>query len=48
MAVTGTGKGTHVSVYMFFKRGKFDGSLKWPFRGTINKGVGNTNVYCSH
>ena len=30
------GKGTHVSVYVFFMRGEFDDSLKWPFRGAIS------------
>ncbi len=32
----GTGKGTHVSVYVYFMRGEFDDSLKWPFRGVIS------------
>ncbi len=32
----GTGKGTHVSVYVHFMRGEFDDSLKWPFRGVIS------------
>ena len=31
-----TGKGTHVSVYVYFMRGRFDNSLKWPFRGMIS------------
>ncbi|XP_064385185.1 TNF receptor-associated factor 4-like [Halichondria panicea] len=33
---TGTGKGTHVSVFVYFMRGEFDDSLKWPFRGVIS------------
>ena len=32
----GTGKGTHVSVGVYFMRGEFDNSLKWPFRGVIS------------
>ncbi len=32
----GIGKGTHVSVYVYFMRGEFDDSLKWPFRGVIS------------
>ena len=31
----GSGEGTHVSVYIYFMRGEFDDSLKWPFRGLI-------------
>ena len=31
----GSGKDTHVSVYVFFVRGENDDSLKWPFRGVI-------------
>ena len=31
----GTGRGTHVSVYLYFMKGEFDDSLKWPFRGVI-------------
>ncbi|XP_064385175.1 TNF receptor-associated factor 4-like [Halichondria panicea] len=31
-----TGKGTHVSVFVCFRRGEFDNSLKWPFRGVIS------------
>ena len=27
--------GTHVSVYIYLKRGEFDDDLKWPFRGDI-------------
>ena len=27
--------GTHVSVFIFLKRGEFDDDLKWPFRGDI-------------
>ena len=30
-----SGKGTHVSVFVSVARGKFDHSLKWPFRGNI-------------
>ena len=29
-------KGTHVSVHVYFMRGEFDDSLKWPFRGVIS------------
>ncbi len=32
----GTGKGTYVSVHVYFMRGEFDNSLKWPFRGVIS------------
>ena len=32
----GPGKETHVSVFVFFVRGEFDDSLKWPFRGVIS------------
>ncbi len=32
----GPGKGTHVSVFVYFKTGEFDNSLKWPFRGVIS------------
>ena len=32
---TGTGKGTHVSVFTYLLRGEFDSHLKWPFRGTV-------------
>ena len=31
----GTGEGTHVSVYVYFMKGEFDDTLKWPFRGSI-------------
>ena len=31
-----TGKGTHVSVGVYFMRGEFDDSLKWLFRGVIS------------
>ena len=31
----GDGKGTHVSLYSYLMRGKFDSHLKWPFRGNI-------------
>ncbi len=30
------GEGTHVTVSVFFMRGEFDNSLKWPFRGVIS------------
>ena len=29
------GKGTHVSVFVFFMRGKNDDNLSWPFRGEV-------------
>ena len=32
----GTGEGTHVTVCVYFMRGEFDDSLKWPFRGAIS------------
>ena len=32
----GTGEGTHISVFVYFMRGEFDDSLKWPFRGSIS------------
>ncbi len=31
----GSGKGTHVSWFIFLMRGEFDNHLKWPFRGTV-------------
>ncbi len=31
----GDGKGTHVSCSVCLMRGKFDSTLKWPFRGNI-------------
>ena len=31
----GKDKGTHVSVYAYFLPGKFDGSLTWPFTGSV-------------
>ena len=31
----GEGKGTHVSVFAYLKRGEFDDALKWPFRGHV-------------
>ena len=31
----GTGKGTHVSVYVHLMKGEFDDLLKWPFRGEV-------------
>ena len=30
-----SGAGTHVSVFVYFMRGEFDDSLKWPFRGVF-------------
>ena len=32
----GDGRGTHISVLVYFMRGEFDDSLKWPFRGSIS------------
>ena len=32
---SGTGKGTHVSVYVLLMRGEFDDQLQWPLRGNI-------------
>ena len=32
---SGSGKRTHVSVYVCFMRGEFDDSLTWPFQGTL-------------
>ncbi len=32
----GIDKGTNVSVFVYFTRGEFDNSLKWPFRGVIS------------
>ncbi len=29
------GKGTHVSCFVRLMRGKFDSTLKWPFRGSV-------------
>ena len=31
-----SGAGTHFSVIVYFMRGEFDDSLKWPFRGVIS------------
>ena len=31
----GTGKGTHVSVFVCLMRGEFDDLLKWPFHGDV-------------
>ena len=33
---SGSCKGTHFSVVVYFMRGEFDDSLKWPFRGVIS------------
>ena len=32
---TSFGKGTHVSAFIHFMKGKYDDTLKWPFRGVI-------------
>ncbi len=32
----GSGKGTHISVYICFMKGEFDDTLKWPFHGSIS------------
>ena len=31
----GSGKGTHISVFVYFMKGEFDDFLNWPFRGVI-------------
>ena len=31
----GTGKGTHVSVFVYLMRGEYDDQLRWPFRGDV-------------
>ena len=31
-----SGKGTHLSVSVYFMKGEFDDTLKWPFRGVIS------------
>ena len=31
----GSGKGTHVSVYVYLMRGEFDDLLEWPFHGEV-------------
>jgi len=31
-----SGKGTHVSYYIYFMRGRNDDNLSWPFRGEIS------------
>ena len=31
-----SGTGTHVSIFVYFMKGEFDDSLKWPFRGVIS------------
>ena len=28
-------QGTHVTIFTCFMRGRFDGGLKWPFRGDV-------------
>ena len=33
---TGSGRGTHLSVFVCLKRGEYDDLLKWPFRGNIS------------
>ena len=30
-----TGKGTHMSVFVYLMRGEFDDQLQWPFRGSV-------------
>ena len=30
-----SGKGTHISVYVYLMKGEFDNFLKWPFRGEV-------------
>lgn len=32
---TGSGKGTHLTVFLCFMKGEFDDFLKWPFRAGI-------------
>ena len=32
----GLGNGTHVSVYLFFMKGRYDDTLAWPFHGVIS------------
>ena len=32
----GSGKGTHLSIYVYLMRGEFDDLLKWPFRGEVS------------
>ena len=32
---TGSGRSTHLSVFVYLMRGEFDHRLKWPFRGNI-------------
>ena len=32
---TGDVHGTHVTIFTCFMRGRFDGGLKWPFRGDV-------------
>ena len=36
----GDGEGTHVSVFVYIRRGEYDNILRWPFQGTITIGVG--------
>ena len=31
----GIGKGTHVSVFVYFLKGKYDAKLQWPFVGKV-------------
>ena len=38
-----TSKGTNLSVYIHLKRGEFDCSLKWPFRGEVTIHLLNQN-----
>ena len=37
----GSGRGTHLSVFVHLMRGEFDDQLKWPFRGKIIVGLVN-------
>ena len=38
---TGSGRGTHLSVFVCLMRGEFDDRLKWPFRGNISIKLAN-------
>ena len=33
---TGSGRGTHLSVFVSLMQGEFDDQLKWPFQGSIS------------
>ncbi len=41
----GSGKGTHVSWFIYLMRGEFDNHLKWPFRGTVTITLLNQREY---